>query len=149
MSREDQFSVTASIDNMDGNGNRLAGASYPLGVFDKKTGGEVDSEESKFKPGGMGDQVSLGGSKSVSNLTIGRMYDLVRDTPHRGKLLNAVGKFDFTVSVQHLDLDKNPVGAPEIYKGKVKQFSLPDHDSESTDAAMFEVEMSSATLTIL
>jgi hypothetical protein len=50
MSRLDQYNVTVSLDGT------------PLGTFDKMTGGEIDSEETKYKPGGMAPQVSLGGS---------------------------------------------------------------------------------------
>lgn len=130
MSREDQYSVTVNIDNTD------------LGVFDKLTGGEIDSEESKFRPGGMASQVSLGGYKTVSNLTVSRLYDLARDHLKVQFLLERVGKGSATISKQPLDVNGNPFGAPIVYTGKLKQVKLPDHDSESADAAMIELEFS-------
>ncbi len=130
MSREDQYSVTVSIDGTD------------LGVFDKLTGGEVDSEETKFRPGGMQPHVSLGGYKTVNNVTVSRLYDLSRDHLKVPFLLDRVGKGTATISKQPLDTNGNPFGPPIVYTGKLKQVTLPDHDSESSDAAMIELEFS-------
>lgn len=134
MSREDQFSVSVVV------GGRS------LGVFDTKEGGEVDSEELKYRPGGMAPQLSLGGFQNVGNVTVGRLFDLSRDLPDVPFLSHRAGKADMTVVVQHLDVDGNPFGKPYTYLGKFKQYTLPDHNSESSDAAMLELEMSSAKL---
>lgn len=137
MSREDQFSVSVVVDGRN------------LGVFDTKTGGEVDSEELKYRPGGMAQQVSLGGFVNVGNVTVGRLFDLSRDLPNVPFLNNRVGKADVNAVVQHLDVDGNPFGKPYSYSGKLKQFTLPDHNSQSSDAALFELEISSARLTAI
>jgi hypothetical protein len=67
--REDTWLITCSVDGRD------------LGVFDTKSGGELDSEEAKYKPGGMAAEISLGGSRTYGNLTITRYADYVRDWP--------------------------------------------------------------------
>lgn len=137
MSREDQFSVSVVV------GGRS------LGVFDKKTGGEVDSDELKYRPGAMSQQVSLGGFVNVGNVTVSRLFDLSRDLPDVPFLNNRVGKADISAVVQHLDVDGNPFGKPYTYSGKFKQYKLPDHDSMSSAAALFEIEISSARLTAI
>lgn len=135
MSREDQFNVTVTVGEL------------VLGTFDKKSGGEIDSEELKYRPGAMGAQVSLGGFVNVGNVTVSRLFDLSRDLPNVGALRAAVGRANVTAVVQHLDVDGNVFGKPYTYTGKLKQYTLPDHDSMSSDAAMFELEISSAQMT--
>lgn len=132
MSRADQYNVTASLDGTS------------LGTFDKLSGGEIDSEEFKYRPGGMAPQVSLGGSKMVSNVTISRLFIQARDLPLVPTLIARVGKGDVVITKQALDVDGNPFGKPLVYQGKLKTFTPPDHDSESNDAALFTLEVSSA-----
>jgi len=134
MSREDQFSVSVVVDGRS------------LGIFDRKEGGEVDSEELKYRPGGMAPQQSLGGFQNVGNVTVSRLFDLSRDLPNVPFLSHRAGKSDMTIVVQHLDLDGNPFGKPYTYAGTFKQYTLPDHNSDSSDAAMVSLEMSSARL---
>lgn len=132
MSLESQYSVTVKVGTLN------------LGVFDRFSGGEVDSEETKYSPGAMGPQVSLGGKTTVGNITVGRLYDLTRDHVIAKQLIAAVGKADCVVTKQPLDADRNPYGAPLVYTGKLKSLSFPDHNSESSDPAMMELEISSA-----
>lgn len=134
MSREDQYNVTVAV------------AGKPLGTFDKLEGGEVDSEDHKFKPGGMAQEVSLGGSKSVNNVTVHRLYKLDRDHPLASFLIANVGKGDVVATKQPLDVDGNPFGKPIVYKGKLKQYTLPDHDSTSSSEALFQIEISAASV---
>ena len=134
MSRQDQFNVTVVVDGRN------------LGTFDRKSGGEVDSEELKYRPGAMAQQISLGGFQNVGNVTVGRLFDLGRDLPDVPFLTHRAGKADMTIVVQHLDVDGNPFGKPYTYVGKMKQYTPPEHNSESNDAAMVEIEMSSAKL---
>lgn len=134
MSRVDQYSVTASVDGT------------TLGTFDKLSGGEIDSEETKYKPGAMAPQVSLGGSVTVNNVTIQRLYRLDRDLPQLPLLKSRVGKGKVTVTKQSLDVDGNPFGTPLVYRGVLKQLTFPDADSESSSAAMVQLEVSSATV---
>jgi hypothetical protein len=47
--RQDTWLVTAVLEGKD------------LGIFDKKEGGEVDSDENKYPLGGMLGEISLGG----------------------------------------------------------------------------------------
>lgn len=135
MSRQDQYAVTFNVDGRD------------LGVWDKLSGGEVDSEETKYKPGGMGSQITLGGSVEVGAVTLSRLYVLARD--HEGAtgihwLLSRVGKGRCTVNRQPLDADGNVYGRPVVYTGTLKTVTPPEIDSESSDAALIECEITPA-----
>lgn len=129
MSRQDQYNVTLTIGDVD------------WGTWDKLNGGEIDSEELKYKPGGMGAQLSLGGSQEVGNITVSRLYELVRDHNQIGVLITGVGKLDVTVNRQPLDVDGVSYGSPIVYTGKLKALTLPEVDSESSDAALVELEI--------
>jgi hypothetical protein len=127
--RADQFNVTAVIDGKN------------LGTFDKLSGGEVDSEETRYRPGGLGKPISLGGAITVNNVTISRLFDLAREQAIIHWLISRVGKGHITINKQPLDVDGNVFGRPLVYTGKLKQVTPPEHDSESSDAALLELEM--------
>lgn len=134
--RKDTFKVDVSVEDIK-TGNMLK-----LGVWDKKTGGDIDSEEYKFSPGALGDTVSLGGRKVINNLVISRLYRLVRDHDKlAGRLIAGVGKARVTVAQQPLDIDGNVFGNPIVWTGTLKRFSPPEVDSESSDAALAEIEV--------
>lgn len=109
------------------------------GVWDQKEGGEVDSEDNTFRPGGMGEQYSLGGEATTGNLTLRRNYRLHRDHPKSQTLINGVGRAKIRAVGQPLDHDGNPWGDPFTYSGVLKTVSFPTHDSNSRDASMLEV----------
>lgn len=130
--RQDQYDVKVSVDGTD------------LGTFDKFTGGEVDSDETTYKPGAMAPRVSLGGSVNVGAVTVSRLFDLTRDEPLVHWLISRAGKGQAVVSKQPLDVDGNVNGRPLVYSGKLKQVNPPEVDSESSDAALIELEITPA-----
>ncbi len=132
MSRESQYEVTLRINGTD------------FGVWDKLSGGEVDSEETKFRPGGQGAQVSLGGSKSTGNVTVSRLYRQDRDALNVKQLFAACGSGDCVVTKQLLTNEGDAVADPIVYRGTLKTCTPPDHDSESDSAAMIELVISTA-----
>jgi hypothetical protein len=115
------------------------GTDIPIikGVWDKKSGGQMDSEETTYHPGGMADPVSLGGRKNVENLCrIGRDWAAIPS------LMNAVGKAKVTVTDQPLDFDGNASGINALtYNGTLKRVTPPDADSEASGPAMIEIEV--------
>lgn len=129
MSRQDQYNVTVTVGETD------------LGTFDKMTGGAVDSEESKYHPGAMGAQISLGGRTMVDNITVSRLYKLDRDRVLLAGLIAGIGKADVTVNKQSLDVNGHVFGEPVTFTGTLKRLGFPDADSESNDAALFELEI--------
>lgn len=133
MSREDQFVIHLSIGGRD------------CGTWDRLSGGDTDSDDTKYRPGGTPDQISLGGPKTVSNVTLSRLFQRGRDTSLLPFLQAQVGRGACVVSKQPVDDDYNAFGQPLVYTGKLKQCSPPDSNSESNDAAMLALEISSAT----
>lgn len=128
--REDQTLVSVIV------------AGRNLGTFETKTGGAKDSDETKIRPGGGAGPVSLGGPVSVENVTVMRTYRRDRDQPLMGFLYSQVGKGEIKVVEQDLDDDNNAYGKPLTFKGKVKQVSGPDADSNSNDARKLTIEAS-------
>jgi hypothetical protein len=134
--RVDNWGITVTID---GFGN--------IGVFDKMTGGDIDSEETKYKPGGMGASISLGGSQTPGNCIVSRFYDYSRDNALCKHLLGVVGKVQMSITKSPMDPDGNyyqDAGASLVYTGTLKRVTPPEPDSEGTGAAMLEIEMSTA-----
>jgi hypothetical protein len=112
-----------------------------LGVCAFKGGGQVEAEETKYRPGSMQPQQSLGGPVSVENVTIRRLFDpQLRSLFHT--LTNMVGKADCTVTSQPLDADGNPSGDPQIYRGVLNRVTPPESNSNANDAAELELEIS-------
>lgn len=134
--RQDTYTVTVTVFRPDN-----PAVAMIKGVWDKMSGGEIDSEESKYHPGGMGDPVSLGGRKTVGNVTVQRLYRLGRDHDALQSLINAVGKSKVTVAKQPMDIDANVYGDPIVYNGTLKRVSPPDVDSEGSDGGIIELEI--------
>lgn len=128
-SREDMFAVTAWIEGIG-----------DTGVWDKKTGGEVDSAEQKYSPGAMGPPVSLGGAITMGNIVLERLYVLERDHPIIHSLAALTGRAQIVMSQQPLDENKIPFGRPITQSGKIKKVSPPDHDSTSSNPAIVGLE---------
>jgi hypothetical protein len=113
-----------------------------LGIWDKKTGGELDSDEVKYYPGGMNDQISLGGRVTPANVVLQRLYDGVDDHQDINVILGAVGHGVVTVSQTPMDQNGHPYGDSIFWHGILKRVLVPDVDSEATAAAMIEIEVS-------
>jgi hypothetical protein len=128
-SRENMFAVTVAVEGIG-----------DLGVFDKMTGGEVDSDEQKYRPGAMADPISLGGALTIGNVVLERAYLLERDHPIWHQLAALAGRATITATKQPLDINKVPYGRPFVYTGKMKQVAPPPHDSTSSNPAMLHIE---------
>jgi hypothetical protein len=129
-SLQNQYDVSVAVDGVG-----------QLGTFDTLSGGEIDSDEQKYRPGGMQPSISLGGAAEMGNVTVSRNYELDRDHAIVKQLYAAAGRAAMTVSKQPLDSDGNIFGAPLVYQGKLKRVQAPEHDSNSSDPAMLELEM--------
>jgi len=126
--REDTWLATVTLEGVD------------LGVWDGMTGGEGDSEEQPFHPGGMAGVVSLGGHQTFGNLTLSRNLDALVDWP-RVKWYYAVRGWGLiTAGRTPLSTDAVRSGDPLTYLATLKTVTLPDHDSDGTDVAMIEFE---------
>lgn len=134
MNREDLYHVTVSVTDP------ATGETRDLGTWDKQSGGESDSEETTYKPGGSRRQVSLGGSPTTGNVTVSRIYEKdVHDVYHW--LAERAGRADMRVVRQPTDKAGNAFGRPIVWGGTLKKVAPPDYDSEGTGAALLELEM--------
>lgn len=128
--RVDQERIKVTVDGRD------------LGIFDSFSGGGAQSDDTKYRPGGMGLEVSLGGTKSRDAITVGRLLDTERDLPLIKWLDERAGSGQVGIVRQFLNRDKSPAGSPVNYTGTLMKTTLPDHDSTSSDAAIFTLEVS-------
>lgn len=129
MSRADQWLYTLTVNDR------------PLGVWDKKEGGDADSEEVKYRPGGMVPQRSLGGAQTLENVTLTRLYEFARDHDLAKWMRTVRGKARCVIAMQPLDEDGNPFGAPDVARGTLKRVTSPEGDSEADDPGTYEVEI--------
>lgn len=126
--RVDHFRVTMSLDGVD------------FGIWDTKEGGETDSEETRYKPGG-GPEEPLGGKQTVTQLTVTRMFRRGRDDELMSLLRRKSGSGEAIVKVVNTDADGNPWSTGETYKGVLKRVAPPQIDSNSSDVAMITAEI--------
>lgn len=132
--REDLFAVAVTVVRTV-NGDETA---KNLGTFDTFEGGETESEDTKYNRGGLQGQESLGGRRSVGNVTVARLYDEFMQEVEPW-LDAGVGSARVTVTKQPLDEEGNAWGRPRVYTGKLIGLTPPDHDSESSDASRIEL----------
>jgi hypothetical protein len=126
--REDTWYVRASVDGRE------------LGVFDTHAGGEVDSEESKYRPGGMDAEISLGGRQTIGNVTVARYYDVLRDHPLYVWLCSRAGKARGAVTWWPMTITGVVAGDGVTQHGTFKRAQRSDIDSNGGDAATLELE---------
>lgn len=112
-----------------------------FGIWDKKTGGELDSDTTTYYPGAMRAQQDLGGRKTAGNITLQRLYDRFDDHDRINTLLAGAGRAKCTVSIRPMDEDENEYGKTIVWNGRLKRVLPPDVDSESSAAALYEVEI--------
>ena len=112
-----------------------------LGVFDMFSGGMTDSEEVRYKAGGMEPEESLGGQKTISNFTLQRRYKLERDHGIYLFLHEQAGVGRVEAKRIKLNADRTGFGSTHTWTGVLKSVTPPDHDSKSSDIAMLQLEV--------
>lgn len=147
MSRQDMARVTVTFEKRVNNQWVPWPGLGSTGVWENRTGGGGDSEETKHREGGMGVYVSLGGPTTIDNVTIARRYDHIRDAPLYSELMTARGKARVTVVEQDLDEFGVADGAVHTWSGKLKSVSKGDTNANSTDVRMLTCEISSDSFT--
>lgn len=128
--RQDNWQNTVTIDGV------------PMGIWDTLSGGDVDSEETKYRPGGMQPQRALGGPPMVNNVTLGKLLEREHWAFMKNLMQNRCGRARVSVARQPLDDDANPFGDPMVYGGILKDVNPGDTDSNSADAQVWEIEVS-------
>lgn len=115
------------------------GVTKDLGTWDTWGGGGVTADNTKHRRGAMGAQVAVGGPKTIDDVTITRDYDLERDHQFAHWLSGAVGRAWIVATRQFLDMDGFNFGAPIVITGVLIGYTLPEHDSDSSDVSMVEI----------
>lgn len=129
--RSDQASASLVVDGRD----------IPI-LFSTRSGGNLDSQESKFMPGAMQPERALGGTQTVENVTLSGEYRPELHEDHIQYLKRKAGKGDATVTEQSLDADGNSFGRPQTWVGVLKAINTGDYDASSGDARLVELEIS-------
>lgn len=112
--------------------------------WEKFDGGDTKAKEVKNKPGKMGKEVSLGGPKSVTTITVSRAGRL-NDKPLQKRLRAKTG--DATALVTETTLDRNGAvysgaDASETFSGVLIEVNRPTMDSNATAATRLELVIS-------
>lgn len=133
--RADTFLVGLLVEDPDKRGTWM-----DWGIWDQKTGGDLDSDDRLYYPGAMAPPYSLGGRISPQAVTLTRNYRIQRDHFHIQKLLDAVGQSNVQISQFPMDKYGNEHTPAIIWTGTLKTVTLPEHNSESSsDPAMISV----------
>lgn len=120
---------------------------FDLGVWDTMSGGDSTSTVTKHRPGGMKTQVVLGSFNEIEDIVVTRLYD---ETLHSNyvALAERTGRLKIVVLYQPLASEQVTKGAQIKYEGVLMGVSRPDHDSESTDAAMLELTIAASNAVV-
>jgi hypothetical protein len=124
--RQDQWQISLTIDGVD------------MGVWDTFSGGAATSSETKYRPGGLAKQRSLGGQPSVDNITVGKLVETTDWDLTRKLMAARVGKAEAVVSRQPLDTDGAPWGEALTYRGTLMTVNPGDTDSNATAASVWQ-----------
>lgn len=127
--REDQAFISVSVE----------GVPYG-GSWTEAEGGNLEADDAKTRPGGMGREVSAGGPASRDDLTVRiQMSDIVATWhPH---FENVCGWGRVKVGVSWLGPNRVPYGTGITRVGVVKATNLPDMGGGS-DVGLYELVVS-------
>lgn len=132
LKREDQWLIKVGV----------TGVNLPK-VFSwtTMTGGDLDAEDVKTRPGGMLNQISLGGPSTRNDCTLERNYSNALH-PFIVQLENVAGRAAMWASYTPLDGNGNPDGPTVTLTGKLKTVKSPDKNANNTNAAFLQLVMS-------
>ena len=126
--RSDMFQLQVSV----------AGVNIDTISWDSVEGGELQSDDTSFNPGGMQPQIALGGKRSRSAMTVKRIWSDALLGSYVA-LDNVAGNAPVTISVQTLSASKQPVGSPLVYTGILQTCTRPGFDSSSSSVVYLQL----------
>lgn len=104
-------------------------------------GGDIESEDTKTRPGGMVGQVNLGGPTTRTDATVSRPYT-TQLHPFVVKLDQAAGSTAMNISYTVLDATGSAAGNPTVtLNGILKNVTRPNFDSNTAGTAMLSLVM--------
>jgi hypothetical protein len=132
--REDMADIKVSID----------GTPYPSDASSwySVEGGNLEADDAKVRPGGMGNEVSLGGPTSRDDITVSIPLTDVVIGWHKTLEQKVIQDAPVNVKYTFLNRLKQPYGPTSTYTGTLKSAFLPDMDTGSGDAAMYQIIVS-------
>lgn len=117
-----------------------------LGAYDKFSGGNVTASITKYRPGGMGPEVTYPSLSVIGDVTVSRVYVEERDQQLIAALNPLVGLHYGTVAVQPLDASGNVNGPPRTYRGRLSSVNDGNADSTSSAPRMYELVFAIETI---
>jgi len=111
------------------------------------SGGNLEADDSKTRPGGMGREVTIGGPASRDDLEVEIQLDDVVLGWHRA-LENVLGVGEAKIAITFLAPDRTPTGQTMTMVGVLKAVTLPDMASDSGDVGMYKLAMSCHELAV-
>jgi hypothetical protein len=129
--RVDQFKAQLNV----------SGVSLDLQSWDTFDGGDVDPQMEEFIPGGMGDQVAMGGFQKRQPITLTRAWDTTLIGAYI-QLDAASGVAPFTLALSTLATDKTTVAAKTTYTGVLGKVTQPARKNDDSKAGMLTVVLS-------
>ncbi len=113
-----------------------------LGVFDQFAGGDVTATPAKYRPGGMGPEITYLALPVYADVTLTRVYDEGRDQALIATMHTLVGNTYATVTLQPLDQNGNPWGIPRTYYGRIASVKDGNADSTSSSVRKWDIMIS-------
>lgn len=119
-----------------------------IGYFGTKEGGEVSGDVTKTKDGGSLDDYVIPGPPSTDNVTLTKLYKASVHGPTLRQWAGRVMKLRTTITGYDTDPDLGVLGDPMTYANALLvRVKFPDHDANSSDPGMFELEFAVSELT--
>jgi hypothetical protein len=130
--RADQAAIHASVD----------GSGLDKNVWTTMDGGDMTATDTKTRPGGMGDEITLGGPRTRSDCTITRQYTTGMLHGLFPTLERLCGNASMSVSWTPLDGDGNTNGETHGISGKLKEVMRGKFDANASEAVFLTLVMS-------
>jgi hypothetical protein len=131
-----QADIYVTIDGLivDGSGS--------TGSWATAEGGTLTADDTKTRPGGMGNEVSVGGNASRDDLTVTTQWTDLMAGLEQG-LENGVGISSVGVQINWLTAAKAPLGqGNKNITGTLKSVKQPDANTGSSDVGMLTLVIS-------
>lgn len=137
--RQDMAQITLSVANENG-----TPVNFGIADWYSCEGGNLETDDSHTRAGGMGSEFSLGGPTSRGDITLTRPLDDIVVGWHKTLEKRVQQDAPSTVSVAYMNrLHSAAPGVDSFtFKGTLKSAFLPDMDTGSGDAAMYTVIVS-------
>lgn len=129
--RDDQAAIHVTV----------TGSGLDKNVWASMDGGDVEAQDTKTRPGGMGAEKNLGGPPTRSDCTVERQYTNDVLHPLIPVLEALCGNAAMKVSWTPLDGNGNPNGSTESITGILKGVKKPKWDANAQGASFLTLTM--------